>query len=65
MILRPYMLAAMLVLGTLAVVAPVAPTASATHSCGFEPCPHPGDVFCLVVFKKFTPSLYQRFCPYA
>jgi hypothetical protein len=34
---RPYLLAALLVLGTLA-FAPVAPTASASHVCVTEPC---------------------------
>jgi hypothetical protein len=66
MVARALLLATLLVMGTIAIGAPVAPTAGATHACGWNlPCPHPGDAFCLVIFKKYTPSLYQKFCPYA
>jgi hypothetical protein len=51
-----------ILLVVLAIAAPaaVAPAAMATHSCGFEPCPHVEDVFCLTIVKKFLPQL----CPY-
>lgn len=65
MVTRALLLGIVLALGIVALVGPIAPTVSATHACGFEPCPHPSDVFCFVVFKKFTPSLYYKFCPYA
>lgn len=41
---------------------PFATPAQATHNCGFEPCPHPGDVVELLCVKfpvlmKYVPQL--------
>lgn len=58
MVTRALVLAVVLALGIVGFVGPVAPTVGATHSCGWNlPCPHPGDVFCLSIVKKFAPSL--------
>jgi len=55
---KTILLALMLALGTVALAAPVAPMAAATHSCGIDiPCADPYDLCYVKVVNKIADLL--------
>ena len=53
----------LLVATALAIVSivPLGAPAQATHNCGFDPCPHPEDVFVILCWKPVT-AKYLPIC---